>query len=237
MPSQTFTYSGNVQNFFVPAGVTSLSVDVQGARGGSGFGASGGRVQGSVPVTPGEELYIYVGGQAGWPNGGTGTGHNGGGSSDIWRPGSVRVAIAGGGGGSGDSGDGLSGGGGAGGPLEGQTGQQGYDMDFMQTGGVGGAGGTQSTGYAVGQGGPNIDDNSGAPGGCGGGGYYGGFGGHQGPFSAAAHGGGGGGGGSNYAIGTMTSPVHTRGFRSGNGQVILTWAGPVVQSNKPHMLI
>ena len=38
--SVTFTYTGGAQSFTVPAGVTSISVDVQGAAGGGGPGSS-----------------------------------------------------------------------------------------------------------------------------------------------------------------------------------------------------
>ena len=123
----TFSYTGSIQTYTVPAGVTSIDVDVRGAKGGhaSSFisqGGNGGRVTGTISVTPGEVLEIYVGGQ-----GGDGTttvagagGFNGGGVSGIF-PGSYsggggggasdirtapygfgdRIAVAGGGGGAG----------------------------------------------------------------------------------------------------------------------------------------
>lgn len=76
--SYTFNYTGAAQNFTVPAGVTSLSVDVYGAQGGTGAsyqgsmlycaGGLGGRVTGTISVTPGDVLQIYVGGVGGNAN-------------------------------------------------------------------------------------------------------------------------------------------------------------------------
>ena len=69
----------------MPAGVTSIYVEAVGANGGLGSGASrgGARVQGTLSVTPGEVLNIYVGGggvggasgaAGGWNGGGNGQG-------------------------------------------------------------------------------------------------------------------------------------------------------------------
>src|SRR5579863_3064651 len=63
----TFKYTGAVQTYTVPAGVNQLSVDVRGAQGQANvkavsLGGYGGRVQGTMTVTPCEILYIYVGG-------------------------------------------------------------------------------------------------------------------------------------------------------------------------------
>ena len=60
-----YNYTGAVQTFTVPAGVTSISVDAYGASGmtdGRGDEGKGGRVQAILTVTPGEVLHIYVGG-------------------------------------------------------------------------------------------------------------------------------------------------------------------------------
>ena len=65
---QTFNYTGGLQMWTVPTGVTSINVDVYGAAGANsadgGIGANGGRVQADLAVTPGQILNIYVGGQA-----------------------------------------------------------------------------------------------------------------------------------------------------------------------------
>ncbi len=239
----TFNYTGAVQTYTVPPCVTSITVTVLGAQGGDGAtapGGSGGSLQATVPVTPGEILNIYVGetgadnvstGPLSFNGGGSvfsyssgGTSGSGGGASDIRRtPYSVndRIVVAGGGGGGGYQ----NSSGGHGGGLSGQDG-----VSFPSFPNSGGKGGTQVTGGAGGiaccscptyttsgaffQGGNGSGD--GAGGGGGGGGYYGGGG------SCFA----GGGGGSSYTAPGVTSVTHTQGFRIGNGQVIITY-GPV----------
>src|SRR5437868_4604146 len=67
-----FSYTGGVQAWTVPPGVTSVSVDVSGAPGGAAgpsgtLGTTtitglGGRTQATLAVTPGQVLNIYVGG-------------------------------------------------------------------------------------------------------------------------------------------------------------------------------
>ncbi|MBK8608455.1 MAG: hypothetical protein IPL84_00440 [Chitinophagaceae bacterium] len=77
--TQTFNYTGGLQTFTVPAGVTSISIGAFGAQGTSGTpngaqaGGSGGmgaEVSGTLAVTPGQVLNIYVGGQDGFNGGG-----------------------------------------------------------------------------------------------------------------------------------------------------------------------
>ncbi|NDA80629.1 MAG: hypothetical protein EBX92_05800, partial [Actinobacteria bacterium] len=81
----TFPYAGDYYSWQVPTGITSITVDAQGAQGGSGFytstavhrGGFGGRIQGNLSVTAGSTLYLYVGGAgsklaAGWNGGGQG---------------------------------------------------------------------------------------------------------------------------------------------------------------------
>src|SRR3954466_443012 len=70
--SQTFTYTGSAQDFVVPAGVTSLTLTVDGASGGDGEstsgdtpggkGRSGGRIVETVVVHGGQHLRIAPGG-------------------------------------------------------------------------------------------------------------------------------------------------------------------------------
>jgi Glycine rich protein len=83
-----FSYTGNEQQFKVPAGVTSIEVTAIGASGGMGDnGSAGGRgaiVTGDLSVKKGETLYVLVGGVG--PTGGfapTGGGFNGGGGSEV----------------------------------------------------------------------------------------------------------------------------------------------------------
>jgi hypothetical protein len=238
--AQTYSYTGAVQTFTVPACVTTITVDMVGASGGNGStssGGLGGRVQATLPVIPGEVLQIFVGevganNQGSHPgvyNGGGGvysyssggTAGTGGGGTDIRRtPYAVadRIAVAGGGGGGGYQG----GNGGNGGGLVGIDG-----VPFPSWPNSGGKGGTQSAGGqqgvaccscptytqpgSFGAGGNGAGD--GAGGGGGGGGYYGGGG------SCFA----GGGGGSSYAEPLATGVTHTTGYQSGNGQVVITF--------------
>jgi hypothetical protein len=117
----TFNFTGSIQTWTVPAGVTSVNFTVAGAKGGGSNGGNGAVItKNCFAVTPGQVLNIYVGGMGvqgansgGW-NGG-GTGHNstglasyrswgGGGASDIRIGGTAlanRVIVAGGGGGRG----------------------------------------------------------------------------------------------------------------------------------------
>jgi hypothetical protein len=135
----TFEYTGAVQNWVVPAGVSKIKVEAWGAQGGSASangcatGGLGGHATGKYDVTVGQVLKIYVGGAGGAGNiggfNGGGLGNSadpsststGGGASDI-RIGAAglsdRILVAGGGGGaeyhggciiSGGSGGGLSG--------------------------------------------------------------------------------------------------------------------------------
>lgn len=255
---QTFNYTGAVQDFVVPSGVTSIIVEAWGAQGGrgwinggigSGLGGNGGYAKGTLAVTPGETLKLYIGGRGGsaaayssggWNGGGSSddtdtdnddSGGGGGGASDIRKGGTAlsnRVIVAGGGGGGGCA----SGNGGAGGGLNGITG-------FGTTGGVAG---TQSTGASVGYG-ENVTTataGSGGVTGAGGGGYYGGYGGRS-SYST------GGGGGSAY-IGGVTNASTIAGNASmpnpaggtnitgkeGDGIVVLTFASnPCVSPRVP----
>ena len=75
----TFSYTGGAQLFAVPAGVTSVVVDVQGAQGGgngTGTGGLGGDAAATVTVAPGQALQIMVGGRGVVGSGG----YNGGGA-------------------------------------------------------------------------------------------------------------------------------------------------------------
>lgn len=248
----TFSYTGSVQTYTVPPCVTSITVDVYGGEGGQSASVplngsmptgKGGRVQATMPVNPGDILYIYVGGKGGdaTPNVGGVGGYNGGGNggaypsynqsasgggggaSDIRLNGTAlsnRIIIAGGAGGSGTNcGSSVSGGNGGG--LTGANGT----VDCT-SGNTAGYGGTQSAGGMFGvysngnpglQGGLGFGANSNTVGyspigGAGGSGYYGGGSGSL----------GGGGGGSSYTDPGATGVIHTQGYQSGNGLVIIT---------------
>ncbi len=228
-PEQTdFLYTGAMQTFTVPAGITSVTIEAWGAQGWSGSysGGKGGYAKGNLAVTSGQTLYIFVGGQgtaavgegipsgAGWNGGGLGqtnaspnSAGGGGGASDVRVGGTAlanRVIVAGGGGGSTNN---SSCSGGDGGGTTGSKGGGSYG---------GGYGGTQteggSFGGSLGQGGNALVAYTPWNGG-GGGGYYGGG-------TSDAHGSGG--GGSSYT-GGVTSASTTAGLRSGNGRVLITY--------------
>ena len=101
-PATTFSYTGTVAQYTVPAGVHYVVVDTWGAQG----GGLGGHAGGTIAVTPGEVLPVRVGGSNGFNGGGAGGtfGGNGGGASDVRQGGGSladRVVIGGGGGGGG----------------------------------------------------------------------------------------------------------------------------------------
>ena len=114
----SFQYTGAIQQFIVPNRVTSIQVNAIGARGGTGgrgqAGGAGANITTTLNVTPGQILYIVVGGFPGQSatakygfggNGGSGTnfGGAGGGLSGVFTSPSPAIAnalvIAGGGGG------------------------------------------------------------------------------------------------------------------------------------------
>ena len=114
----SFQYTGAIQQFIVPNRVTSIQVNAIGARGGTGgrgqAGGAGANITTTLNVTPGQILYIVVGGFPGQSatakygfggNGGSGTnfGGAGGGLSGVFTLPSPAIAnalvIAGGGGG------------------------------------------------------------------------------------------------------------------------------------------
>jgi hypothetical protein len=243
----TFSYTGSVQTYTVPICVTSITVDVKGAKGSdmtyngqTSNGGKGGRVTCSFPVTPGDVLSIYVGGQGGSPNqnspgyNGGGTGGNntycagGAGASDIRLNGTAlanRIIVGAGGAGAGTNCWGNGDHGGDGGGLTGAPGCQ-CNSCVGGSPNYPGAGGTQVAGGAAGndqgqgctQAGTLGQGGNGACtyGGGGGGGYYGGGGGGY----------GGGGGGSSYTAPGATNVIHTAGFQTGNGEVIITVNAP-----------
>jgi hypothetical protein len=243
--TQTFNYTGSAQTFIVPAGVTSMDMECWGAQGGANWINNtnfGGYSKGTIAVTPGETLTIYVGNQpttiAGGFNGGgagDGAGRAGGGASDVRQGGTGlnnRIIVAAGGGGAGYwSSLHVVGGVGGGANL---SGGDGYRNTIADPGGKGatvlaaGPDGTCASfnninmAGAFGQGGSPATFGCGCEGYGGGGGWYGGAG------SGNCRGGG---GGSGYIIPSATNLVATSGVRVGDGQVILTWTGSGCASN------
>ena len=248
-------YTGAMQSFTVPAGVTSITIQALGAQGG-GNGGLGAKMTGTFTVTPGQVLQVLVGGLGG--DGGS-YGSGGGGGTFVVAPGNVLLIAAGGGGGTGHNNNGVgaaysigttatsgnAGGdtnGGAGG-VSGNGGALGNCVSCGSNGNAGGGGGflTNGAGLAPAYGGLSfLNGGSGGilNGGFGGGGgstnnsiYDCGVGGMGGGGGGGYSGGGGGGGNCNMPGGgggsfnSGTSQVNASGFNSGNGQVTLTYAG------------
>jgi hypothetical protein len=249
----TFNPTGAMQTFTVPAGVTSVLIKAYGARGGSNTrlnstttlpGGLGGSAAGRLPVTGGQILYVFVGGnginntgsdgnaRAGGYNGGgssnaangqsaNDTGGGGGGASDVRVGGTAltnRVIVAGGGGGAHSNNGGLGGG------LMGAPGSE-----FSSSGG----GGTQSAG-GTGAGTNSTSTTQGGPGylgngGSGGAAYknpdgsiaYGGAGGGGGYYGGGGGSGGPGGGGSGFIGPTISGGYFD--VSSTAGKVVISW--------------
>jgi gliding motility-associated-like protein len=240
--SQTFNYTGAVQSWTVPAGVTSVIVETYGAQGAAGIngggsseggtGGKGGYVKGTLAVTPGQVLNVYVGG-AGAPstggyNGGGSSAYNaggGGGASDVRVGGNAllnRVIVAAGGGGGGNGGNYASQGaqimlGGNGGSGNGGNGTNGANSG----GGGGGQGASGSVGGAIGYGCSFFNGTASGVGTTGAGGIGGGgptF--TQGATGSGAGGGGGGGfvgggGGGGAGVGTADCQFNDNGAGGG----------------------
>ncbi|MBX2907612.1 MAG: hypothetical protein KF744_16325, partial [Taibaiella sp.] len=261
--SAVYGYTGGVQTYTVPSGVNFLQVDMEGAAGGCNLHwpqymyrsepGYGGRVQCVIPVTPGQTLNIYVGGEGltgrmsgsspiggtgGYNGGGNGTaysssyaGGGGGGATDIRIGGTAlsnRVVVAGGGGGAGNYLTSTAGSskGGNGGGLTGENGVAGSTSTGTVGGGsqsAGGSGGLGGSNGALGNGGSLSGTSN--PSGGGGGGYYGGGSGGYGSTTYSA----GGGGGSSYTTSTATQVVHTQGYNFvGHGRVFLKPVNPSI---------
>lgn len=229
----TFDYTGAAQSWVVPAGVTSVDIEALGAQGydaGSDLGGRGGQASGTLAVTPGETLSIYVGGRGsqadvasvpmggGFNGGGDGVNNSndptfvggGGGASDVRRGLTLndRLIVAGGGGGATANGGTF---GGDGGGLVGGNGAP-YAGSVTATGGTQVAGGTLRGGFGVGG---SADGTSTPWVGGGGGGWYGGG-------VSDAHTGGA--GGSSYLGGVgLTATSTVAGVRTGDGVVTITY--------------
>jgi hypothetical protein len=242
---QTFSYTGAVQTWIVPAGVTEIEIETWGAQGGGALGGLGARIKGTVSVTPGETLKYVVGGQ-----GLSNYGYGGGGGSFVTRADNTPLVIAGGGGGQ-DNVYGLVGqpgriettGGSIGGAAGGVDGSGGANGTGGGSGGCGwygsGGGGLLTNGLLSGDGGGNsfisgaaasVDPSgncivaglggvggggAGGNGGGGGGGYSGGAGG----MNESGYSGGAGGGSFNAGWDQDNSP----GVRAGNGEIKITY--------------
>ncbi|NYJ04280.1 fibronectin type III domain-containing protein [Petropleomorpha daqingensis] len=244
-------YSHTTQTWTVPPGVNTAIFDLYGAVGGGNdtLGhAAGGHVHAVLPVVPGDQYVLVVGGTGGDPHGPSGIdggagGYNGGGAggdgnglgyagwgagggSDVRASGSGlanRILVAAGGGGAG-----FNSPGGAGGADVGATAPQDPTFANPATGGTQSAGGSgayfdfapsvHGGNGTLGAGGAGLQQPNGGGGG-GGGGYYGGGGG----LGAS-----GGAGGSNYVTPNALDAVSERGVAApvpngGEGAVIVQY--------------
>ena len=240
-----FSYTGAAQSWTVPSGITSIQFRVIGATGGTSYGNRGGygeSITGTLNVTPGETLSLYVGKQ--------GSGHSGGSNPAAFNGGGAGFNFAAGGGGASDMRQGgnllsnrvvVSGGGGGGtnditgGNAGFTSGEKGADASGgAGLYGIGGGGGTQSAGGAggagasmcgnaaggtgaLGVGGTGGQASSGGAGG--GGGFYGGGGGGSGCNASA------GGGGSSYINSSVvTSYAYSLNSTISNGSIQISYA-------------
>ena len=246
-PTTTFFGLVGATQWNVPPGVTNLSFDVMGAVGGQDnhSGApnpgKGGRVQGSMPVTPFELLNLYVGGSGGngtvtgaaggWNGGGNayfyffGCGGAGGGGTDIRVGGTGltnRVVVAGGGGGNGWDAPGPFAGGAGGNNISGDGGNSQPNIAGSPAlGGTPSAGGGPATyaGNPSGTGGVFGTGGNGSVKGISGGGGGGWYGGGGGVWN-------GGGGGSSFTAPGITGVTHTQGYNNGDGQIVFNYTIP-----------
>jgi hypothetical protein len=242
----TFNYTGALQTWVVPQCVTSINVIAAGAKGGGSVGGNGARITGTLTVTPGQTLNIYVGGMGtcgnnsgGWNGGGTGYASSpanvtynscgGGGASDIRIGGTAlanRVIVAGGGGGKGGGSNTTTPGGSAAcnnGNPGGNTFGAGGGGGTQVAGGNGGApwAGTPPGGQAgtLGQGGNGGFWQTASGGGGGGGRFGGGGGGNDGCCTGSNGGGGGGAGSSLLPVGWTCLAANN----ASNGYVTISW--------------
>lgn len=246
--SSTFSYTGNMQQWVVPAGVTQVTITAIGAAGGSltangsytgGLGAS---MQGVFTVIPGNTLNIVVGGK-----GNSDPSSSGGGGASGVANGATPLIVAGGGAGvdfqqpnyagrhavtttSGVIGGGTGGAGGVGGSDGGDNiystvhiSRGGRGWSFNNAGSFGQNGQSASTTTTSGTWGLGGGGGSVGMGWCncggGGGGYSGGG---SGNINNS------GGGGGSYNSGT--NQVNTAMVGAGNGSVVIIAAGCISAS-------
>ncbi|MCA6365332.1 MAG: T9SS type A sorting domain-containing protein [Bacteroidetes bacterium] len=144
--TSNFNFTGGIQTFTVPCGVTSVFIQTWGAQGAAGAngnsnlgpvvgggGGLGGYAEGWLAVTPGDVLNIFVGGQGSTPAGGFNGGANGGSQNAGGGGGATDVRV----GGTAEANRVITAGGGGGGGRGGCEGSQGP----AGVGGTGGAGG------------------------------------------------------------------------------------------------
>lgn len=239
--SQTFSFTGSLQTWVVPACAATITIEARGGQGGN-TGGLGARMIGTFNVTPGSTLNLVVGGSGGNSSGNSNNSGGGGGGSFVYQGNTLLIAAGGGGGRCVYSGSVHSG-------AHGTTNGNGNSSSGGHAGGTSGMGGTttsyggggggwsgSASGAIGGQGGLSFAGGngfcSGGGGGCGGTGAYGGGGGGGNAYGGGGGGGGysGGGGGSDPHHGggggsfnSGTNPSNTSGFQTGAGTIIITY--------------
>ena len=204
-----YDYTGGQQTFVVPSGVTSLTLQAWGAQGGyrssSTYGGKGGYATGTLSVTPGQTIYVNVGGSGnsgsyssgvyagGYNGGGYRYGYHGGGGATHFATASgvlknlrtnqsaVKLVAGGGGSDGGSSYAGAAGGGTTGIAASGGYGSGGNAGNQTSSGGY-----TNTTQYTTGLSGTSYSSSTYWGGGFG----YGG----SGIYRSSGYGGAGGGG-------------------------------------------
>lgn len=244
----TFNYTGTVQTYTVPAGITSINISASGAQGG-GEGAGGGMgatMSGDFVVTPGQVLTVIVGQQGQLQIGGNYQNSSGGGGGSFVYDATNTLLVAAGGGGGKCNYTGSV-------PLHADahgkvTADGGYDSSTGYAPGTGGNGGNPGlwagvpcagggTGWLTPggsiHGGMGLAGSwaGGAPYCGGGGGGCGGYGGFGGGGGGGNHYGGGGGGGGYSGGAGGTDPTHGGGGGSYNGGINQVNTGGVQTGN------
>ena len=147
---KTFNYTGSVENWTVPAGVSSIRIEAWGGQGGGHSGGKGARVRGDFIVTPGETLKIIAAENGYVTAQGVNYGAGGGGGSFVYRNAtdSFPLIAAGGGGGQAQNNPGADASG-----TQTPTAGGGTGSGTGGTGGNGGDGGSDIANYSTGGGG------------------------------------------------------------------------------------
>lgn len=241
----TLFFTGNIDTWTVPAGVTSITIEARGAEGGTDpssaiNGGLGSTMVGDFTVTPGAVLSVLVGEMPARNGGGGGT--------FVVDASNNPLIVAGAGGGSSEGTDsqdkdgqvGTTGGTGAsGGGVGGSAGNGGAIGASFASGAGGGLLTDGADGWTANSGGDAfVNGGSGANigfgiGGFGGGGngsgnsVGGGGGGYSGGGSGSNSTGTGGVGGGGASFNSGTNPTNTGGINTGNGMVIINY------DNKP----
>ncbi len=238
--TQTYSFTGSIQTYTVPVGVTQVTIDAAGAQGGGSNGGGGGlgaRMIGTYTVTAGQVLSVVVPSMGLLQVGGNvQNSSGGGGGAFVYLAGVTPTLLvaAGGGGGkcnytgstplhAGAAGTVAANGNASsdGAALGGVSGAGGGAGLFSSSPCAGGGAGWTSNGGGP-YGGIGISSWAGGPGFCGGGGGgCGGVGGFGGGGGGGNHYGGGGGGGGFSGGGGGTDPTHGGGggsFSSGTAQ-------------------